>query len=197
LKFYSNYEASFDIIFTDIEMPYMNGLDAAKKIREFDKKVQIIFVSKAAQYAVRGYEVDAVGYALKPVSFFTVSELLNKAIKKLSILEDDYIVFNDGNGLRKISIPSIVFIEVRDHDLYYHLDDNNTYCNKRTPLSSLEEKIKNKGFSKCNNCYLINLKFVKMIKKDSILVGNEELPLSRGKKRDFEKDFISFAGEYL
>lgn len=81
MKFYSNYEASFDIIFTDIEMPYMNGLDAAKKIREFDKKVQIIFVSKAAQYAVRGYEVDAVGYALKPVSFFTVSELLNKAIR--------------------------------------------------------------------------------------------------------------------
>jgi len=197
LKFLSNYDPGFDIVVSDIEMPYMNGLEAAKKIREVDKKVQIIFVSKASQYAVRGYEVDAVGYALKPVTLFTLSELLNKAIKKLTLLNNEYILFNDENGLRKIPIPSIVYIEVKDHDLYYHLDDNKSYRSKRASLSSQQEKLKGKGFSKCNNCYLINLKFVTMIKKDSIIINNQEIPLSRGKKHDFEKDFVSYLGDYL
>jgi DNA-binding LytR/AlgR family response regulator len=56
LKFYGHYETGFDIVFTDIEMPLMDGMEAAKKIRDSDKRVQIIFVSKSAQYAVKGYE---------------------------------------------------------------------------------------------------------------------------------------------
>ncbi len=197
LKFYNNYEPGFDIIVSDIEMPYMNGLDAATKIRELDKRVQIIFASKASQYAVKGYEVDAVGYALKPVTQFMMNELLNKAIKKLCLNADEYVLFNDENGLRKILIPSITFVEVRNHDLFYHMEDNSIYRSKRSSLSSMEEKLNLKGFSKCNNCYLINLKFVTMIKKDSIIVNNQELPVSRGRKRDFEKDFTRYLGAYL
>ncbi|MCH3966170.1 MAG: LytTR family DNA-binding domain-containing protein [Bacilli bacterium] len=196
LKFYGHYETGFDIVFTDIEMPLMDGMEAAKKIRDSDKRVQIIFVSKSAQYAVKGYEADAIGYALKPVTYFVIEELLDKAIKKLSLILDSFLLVNTDEEVVRIPIPSLQYIEVRDHYLFYHVSEK-VYRSRRSSLAEEEKKLSQKGFSKCNNCYLVNLRHVVSIGKDSIMVGKEMLAMSRGKKAEFKDAFVRFAGEYL
>lgn len=79
----SGYKAQFDIILMDIEMKFVNGMSAAEEIRKVDSEVTIIFITNTPQYAVRGYEVGALDYILKPVPYFTFSQKLNRAVQKI------------------------------------------------------------------------------------------------------------------
>ena len=78
-----NYRSQFDIILMDIEMRFMNGMEAAKKIREKDSQVIIIFITNMASYAIIGYAVDALDYVLKPISYFAFSQRLNRAVGRM------------------------------------------------------------------------------------------------------------------
>lgn len=77
-----NYSAKYDIIFMDIEMQFMDGMTAARKIREADKGVIIIFITNMAQYAIQGYEVDALDYVLKPIAYFAFSKKLSGRLEE-------------------------------------------------------------------------------------------------------------------
>ncbi len=79
----SGYKAQFNIILMDIEMKFVNGMSAAEEIRKVDSEVTIIFITNTPQYAVRGYEVGALDYILKPVPYFTFSQKLNRAVQKI------------------------------------------------------------------------------------------------------------------
>lgn len=74
------YQSQYDIILMDIEMKFMDGMSAAEEIRKIDTEVVIIFITNMTQYAIRGYAVDALDYVLKPVSYFALSQRLNRAI---------------------------------------------------------------------------------------------------------------------
>lgn len=76
----TGYSGKFDIVFMDIELPEMNGMDAAKKLREIDMSVTLVFVTNMAQYAVKGYEVGAVDYIVKPVSYYDFSLKLRRIL---------------------------------------------------------------------------------------------------------------------
>lgn len=75
-----NYTADYDIIFMDIRMPYMNGMDAAHRLRAIDSKVILIFITSLTQYAVAGYEVEALDYIVKPVNYYDFALKLARAI---------------------------------------------------------------------------------------------------------------------
>ena len=81
LNFISDYKASCDIALMDIEMPHMNGLDTARKLREFDSQIPLIFITNMAQYAINGYEVQALDFMVKPIEYFNFSLKLDKAIR--------------------------------------------------------------------------------------------------------------------
>lgn len=80
MDFVSDYAPDCDIVFLDIEMPFLNGMDAAKKIRERDAEVAIVFVTNMSQYAIMGYEVDAVDYVLKPIEYPNFRDKLRRAV---------------------------------------------------------------------------------------------------------------------
>lgn len=77
-----NYKATFDLILMDIKMKHMNGITTAEKIRSRDQEVIIIFITNTSQYAIKGYKVNALDYILKPISYFSFTQCLKKAIKK-------------------------------------------------------------------------------------------------------------------
>lgn len=70
--------AVYDIVFLDIEMPLLNGIETAKKLRKFDSDVCIIFVTNMPQFALKGYEVDALDYVLKPVNSFNIKNTVKR-----------------------------------------------------------------------------------------------------------------------
>ena len=99
------YRAQFDIILMDIEMKFIDGMTAAEEIRKVDSSVSIIFITNAPQYAIRGYEVGALDYILKPVSYFTFSQKLGRAVSKLKKRSRKWIT---------IPVKGGVMLRVRD-----------------------------------------------------------------------------------
>ena len=107
----NKYKSQFDIILMDVEMKFMNGMSAAEEIRKMDSEVVIIFITNMAQYAIRGYAVDALDYVLKPVSYFAFSQRLNRAIERMKKREAKVIMVNIKGGMVRINIANIYYIE--------------------------------------------------------------------------------------
>ena len=87
----TDYSADYDLILMDIEMAFLNGMKAAEKIRELDKDVIIIFITNMPQYAIQGYKVNALDYMLKPISYFSFSESMGRALHRVNVQEKEFI----------------------------------------------------------------------------------------------------------
>lgn len=89
----------YDFVFMDIMLPIENGLDISREMRKQNFSGEIVFVTNMCQYAIMGYEVDALAFLVKPISYFQFENIMNKAVKKILIQRsDDYIVLNLGGG---------------------------------------------------------------------------------------------------
>ena len=116
----NKYQSQYDIILMDVEMKFMDGMSAAEEIRKVDTEVVIIFITNMAQYAIRGYAVDALDYVLKPVSYFAFSQRLNRAIGRMKKRETKMIMVNMKGGTVRINIANIYYIESQGHTLILH-----------------------------------------------------------------------------
>ena len=189
LELAEDYKGVFDILFLDIELPHLDGMKTAKRIRERDEEVLILFITNLAQYAIQGYEVGALDYMLKPVSYAAFAMKLGRAAKILQGRPVQSLVLNqDGNALR-LPYGNIRYVEVADHQLIYHTTQGE-YREFRT-LKELEE-ILGEGFSRINHCYLVNLRFVEGTKDEFCLLGQDQLKISRAKKKAFLQQLSDF-----
>lgn len=190
-----NYKADYDLIFMDINMPFLNGMDAAHKLRALDSDVLLIFITNLAQYAIKGYEVDALDYILKPVSYFDFALKLSRAMLKLNKnFEHQNIVLTTTTGKVRLRLDDIYYIETSGHYLIYHTAGQKTYT-QYTTMKSAAEKLEKHHFARCNNCYLVNLKYVKNIKGYTATVGNEQLQISQPRKKEFLNRFIAYSAK--
>ena len=94
LKFLDAYNFNFDLIFMDINMPSLDGINASKKLREIDSEVMLIFVTSLAQYAIKGYEVNAFDFIVKPITYYNFALKLTRALDNLSKDDTKIIVIN-------------------------------------------------------------------------------------------------------
>ena len=98
----------------DIEMAFLNGMKAAEKIRELDKDVIIIFITNMPQYAIQGYKVNALDYMLKPISYFSFSESMGRALHRVNVQEKEFITIALKGGKKKLDITQICYVEVQE-----------------------------------------------------------------------------------
>lgn len=192
--FLSETKTSFDIAFMDVELPGMNGMDAAFKLREADKHVIIIFVTNMAQYAVRGYEVNALYYIIKPISYQSVAFKLKKALSLLATNTEATLVLRQSNGLTRITTASLMYIEISNHKLMYHTDSAvlTTYGS----LSDAEKQLQGRGFFRCNSCYLVNARYIASVSGLSVLLlDGTQLQISHPRKRQFLLDLGAWLGD--
>lgn len=188
------YKPVYDIIFLDIEMPLLDGMSAAEQIRKSDPDVLLIFITNLAQYAIRGYSVEALDYVLKPIGYAAFALKMQKAYRILEKREMRFVILADGEETRKIPVSSIRYVEVADHQLVYHTVDGD-FCEFGT-LRKLEAEWGD-SFARCNHCYLINLGYVDGVKEDCVLLGKGRLKISRAKKKQFMQklsDYCRFGG---
>ena len=149
----SDYKAQFDIILMDIQMKFVDGMTAAEEIRQMDSEVVIIFITNMTQYAIRGYEVDALDYVLKPVSYFAFSQKLKRAVSRIKKRSSAYITLTVRGGIIRVSVEDIYYVESAGHNLVYHTG-NTTHMTSGT-MKQAEEVLGEYGFSRGNQCYLI------------------------------------------
>ncbi len=186
------YDYSLDLICLDIDMPQMDGLKTAQEIRSRDNDVLIIFVTNLAQLAIRGYEVHALDFLVKPVNYYSFAMKLQDAIQFTVRRKQRNIVLTTAEGIRVIPSNELYFAEVRGHYLFYHTKTGT--IRQKAPLRELEEKLKGLPFKRCNQSYLINLRHVSAVNKDDILVGGEWIRISRHKKRSFLQSLAHYIG---
>lgn len=181
--FLTDYRPVYAVVFMDIQLPGMNGMEAAFKLRELDRTVSLIFITSLSQYAQKGYEVDAVGYLLKPVSYYDFSLKFRKALDLYVMAEERNVSLDVPGGICWVSCNKLMYVEIIRHRLYYHMVDG--VVEATGVLSAVEKQLEAHGFLRCNNCYLVNPKFVVNVKGLTVQVGNEELAISRPRRGTF------------
>ena len=187
-----NYDSSFDLIFLDIEMNYLNGLEAAEIIRKKDKNVMIVFLTNMGGYAIRGYSVQATDYILKPLSYPVFRCKMKEWIKRVEQYQGETVVIANGEELYRISTDHLYYVEVNSHRLIYHTDQGE--LSFWGSLKSAEQLLQGKGFAKCNSCYLVNLRYVQSISGNQVVVGSTPLQISRPRKKAFLEAVTQFIG---
>lgn len=192
LAFLGNYKPIYDIVLMDIEMPGMNGIETAKSFRKIDTATILIYVTNMVQYAINGYEVDALSYILKPVSKFDFALKMGKAIARSIKQLDESIQVKTANEIYKVRLASIKYLEVSGHYVIYHTTEGD--FSEYITLKEAEKKINRDFLVRCHRYLIVNLKYVTAIKDDMVCVGNEELPISRPQKKEFLNALAAFIG---
>ena len=123
MNFVSDYTPEYDVVFMDIEMPYLNGMKAARKMRKLDAEVQLVFVTHLAKYALQGYEVDAAGYLLKPLEYFSFANRMKRILAKRRQGRGGELYIKSPAGVVRIDPAKLKYVEVIDHFLIYHTAD--------------------------------------------------------------------------
>lgn len=180
----ASYTPDFDVLFLDVEMEHMDGFEAARRIREVDTDVIIIFVTNMGQFAIRGYEVDAMSYLLKPAPYFAFAQELGRSLARLRKRESRGVVLTVDNNLIRLDPSEIVYVESTKHRITVHaLDRSYSYSGT---LKAIEKDLADVGFFRSNNCYLVNLRHVKRVSQSmSVMINGDELQVSRPRKKAF------------
>lgn len=190
--FLQKYRPEFDLVFMDVDMPDMNGIDASRKLREMDDRVVLIFVSNLSQYAIYGYEVVALDYILKPVNYYALKLRLRKALRAVQNRAPVLLVLPCNGGSRYLKSTDILYVEVQGHKLIYHIVTGEQLRTSGT-LKQVETKL-GPGFFRCNYCYLVNFSHVNQVTGNTAVVGKDKLQISRNRKKVFLQQLAQFYG---
>lgn len=182
---------SYDIVFMDIELPSLNGFEAAKALRQRVTPPLVIFITKSNSYTILGYGI-AFRYLPKPVTYDTVSAVLSLAIKECE--PEKISIICDGK-YQILNVKDIIYCEILDHNLTIYTRSAR-YC-LRTTMSDLLSQLPSEDFTQPHKSYLVNLSYVQTIGFNSVsLISGEtqyQVPLSKGKR----KEFVRKLGEYI
>ena len=187
VEFLKSFKSDYDLIFLDIRMPIISGMECARQIRSKDPEVLIVFVTSLAQYAIEGYQVNAFDYLLKPLDQASFKIKFTRILHKLdNSNKKNYLILPSSDGIVKISLQNIIFIETQSHALIFHTKIGD--FKKYDSLSAYEEKLKEFNFVRCNSCYLVNLDYVKYVDREnlSLIMTEENIPplqISRPRKK--------------
>lgn len=192
MEILEDYRSQFDIIFLDVEMKHLDGMETARRIRERDGGVLIVFITNMAQYAIRGYAVGALDYVLKPVPYFAFSQQLQKVEAQLRRRTRHYLAVPVEGGLRRLDTSRIYYIESEGHRVHFYTEEGDFAA--PGALKALEEKLADRPFARCNSGYLVNLAQVQAVQQNTVEVGPYELQVSRPKRKSFLAALTDYIG---
>ena len=189
----SHFHCQFDLIFLDIQMNFLNGMSTAEEIRKLDSRVIIMFITNRTDFAVRGYEVDALDYILKPVSYFEFSKKLERALKRMEKKSELMLAVTISAGLKRVDAGEILYIESEGHYLIFHTRMET--FKTRAKIADYETELKEHGFVRINKGCLLNLKYAEGVEENCAVVAGERLPVSRSRKQEFMASLAAYISQ--
>lgn len=190
--FLKNYSTDTDIVLMDIELKDSNGMDAAMSLRKIDHDVIIIFTTKMSQFAVKGYQVNALDFIVKPYTYESLSFRLDRAMRILDE-KSPYFMVKTKEGLQMLNPKDIIYIDVFGHSLGFHTNKGTIYV--WGSLSEYEEKLSPYGFLRCSNSTLVNYSRIRTIQIMDITLDNGDIvQISHPRKKSFMTSLAHWAG---
>lgn len=180
-----------DILFLDIRMPGMNGMELARKVREKNQDIVIVFTTGMTDYIQEGYEVEAMHYLLKPLEREKVEACLERAFVKRAA-EEYILVHTDEQQIRKLPVKEINFIEAQSHKSVIKIAFGESLT-VREGLSEIERMLEGKGFIKCHRSYICRLGNIHHIEKERVIFDDRSAaPVSRRMYQEVNQEFIKY-----
>ncbi len=170
--------SSIQLIFLEIHLPGMNGLETARQIRLADKKVDLIFCTEAAEYIGEGYRYHAFDFLIKPFSMGRLQDVMGRYIEERHYRPMDFLNITIQRNTIQLPIHQIIYLESALRKIIVHMpkDDIEFYGK----LNTIEELLPPASFIRCHQSYLVNRQYVQQINSQKlVLIGGEELPVSR------------------
>jgi DNA-binding LytR/AlgR family response regulator len=190
------YRADLDVVFLDILMGGIDGMRTAAAIRKIDTKVALIFVTRTAQYATKGYAVQAQSYLLKPVTYFAFATELRRCLARLRQAERKSILVGAGSNLRRVNVADLIYLSSTRHHITVHTVDDTIGLSGT--LKAFEDQLKAQPFYRSNSGYLINLQHVTAVEgEDAVMSNGDVLKISRSRKRGVLEALNNYLGGQL
>ena len=183
LSFLEKYRGGYEAVFLDIAMPHMDGMECARRLRELDENVALLFVTSMAHYAIRGYEVNAMDFLVKPVEYDEFAMKMERLCRYLQRRQPTGVAVKQKDRVRVLNVQDIVYIEIYNHELVYHTRTEalTTYGK----LSTLEEDGRFSSFIRCSQSYLVNCAWVTAVGQEALtVVTGAEIPIARRKRKE-------------
>lgn len=182
---------NFDIIFLDIEMDHINGIETAREIRKYDKDVKIIYVTSYTDYMNLAFSVHAFGYLNKPVKEVNIHNQLDEVLSYLKEDEEETIEFITTDGVIRLPLSDICYFEYINRKVKLKTLKE-SYIIKET-ISNIANRMKEYGFYMPHKSFTVNLFNVKSIKGyDIFMMDGDIIPLSQKKSTEFRDEFNIF-----
>lgn len=182
----------YDIVFLDIEMPGIDGITLAKKIRAMNENVCIVFLTGHVEYAIKGYEVNALRYLTKPATEQSISEVINYVINRMN--SQKYLWIKNPEGEYRVMLSDIIFIESQDQKIVVNTLAGS--LEQRGKLNDYEDRLKAEGFFRIHRSYLVSLsKVVGISGRDVRMADGSVLPAGRTKENEFRNALIALVNK--
>ena len=181
--FLDSYRSDCDLVFMDIELPLFSGMDAARQLREMDSVVTLVFITNMEQYAVNGYEVDALDFVVKPINYYRFSSMLRKALRTMERRGEKEVTVQTAGSITRLRVSQIHYVEIRDHLLIYHTDAGRVESWGK--LADVESDLSAHNFVRCSSSHLVNLRHVISVTGNGVNVAGTTLPISQRRRKAF------------
>ncbi len=181
----------FDLVFMDVEMGETNGIQSGIKIREYDSKAIIVFVSNYPKYAISAYDCEAFYFIVKPIDAVGFQKVLNKAIEKYKLVHQYYVI-KSKSTIRRIEVQNILFVETVRKHLIFHLASEHIEIPGK--ISEVTEQLKQYGFYQVHQGYCVNMNHIKEFCLYDIIMDNDERVMVSIRKR---AEVMKAYAEYL
>ena len=196
-----NYQKrKFDIIFLDISLPEIDGFEIAEKIRKLDQDITIIFCTSyyTISNASKGFAVEAEDFLAKPMSYKKIEKILNKAYGKKLVNAEEKLIVKCQNGIYTLQLSDIIYLETSNKTVLLHTVKGDFVCYQK--IRELEERLSDKLFYRCHNCYVVNMDYIETVRGDTVVLTKGErdsIPISKYRKDGLLKALAMYVGEKL
>lgn len=193
MDFLESYRPVYDVVMLDIEMPHLSGMETAKKLRDIDPHVPLIFVTRMAQYAVDGYEVSALDFIVKPLRYGTLIEKLESAFRRIErqSASGSYIFLEIGaDSYRKVRFDDIYYVTKHQNYIIYVTKDGEFRV--RGTLKTAEDTFARSSIVKCAKGVLVNLHYVEKKVRSTISIQGVQFTVTKPYMESFTEAFMQF-----
>lgn len=186
----------FDTFLLDILMNEDNGIEIARTIRKTHPTTPLFFITATPEYALQGYEVNALRYVLKPIDIPRLQNDLTTLFKHLHFKKNSFLSVSTSKGVFKVKISDIYYIESMLRTIQIHTKDE---CYSTTgKIGELEETLKQNDFVRVHKSFLVNLAYIKNIFKDTITLDNDQtILLSKHRSKETHAKLLNYVKDNI